>query len=179
MRLSRLAAIISLSALLASCGASGPELTKTASGTWLSDHEQGNRQTVLTTTNAPDGKGLLALTVMDLTTGFLPKGEIMIRPDESKKQIVRIGFKIANVGVSNVAFKYDSLQMHLKNGTPGTISFYVNPSNVSDFLQSADLAPEASIEGAVYYELPDTAVRNDMVLEYHGSDKTTELNLIK
>lgn len=179
MRFSHLLAVASLGVCMASCGSSGPELTKTASGTWMSPRVQGEKWVILSTATAPVEKGVLSLTVMDLTMGFLPQGEILKRPDEAGKQIVRVGIKASNVGTQDADLQFNNFEIQLKNGTPGQMSFFINQANASDFLQSKRLKPGESTEGAVYYELPATAVRNDLILEYHSGDTQTALSLVK
>lgn len=140
---------------------------------------QGENQVILSTANVPEGQGIMGLTVLDITMGFLPKGEILMRPDASNMQIIRVNLRAANVGTKDVNFRYDGLSLHMKNGTQGRISFYVNQQNTNDFLQSKLLKPGDATEGAVYFELPATAVRSDLVLEYKGKEKTTPISLLK
>lgn len=157
----------------------GPDLTRTASGTWMSPREQGSKEVVLTTTNVQDGQDLMAMTILDVTTGYLPKGELLMRPDESGKQIIRLAMKVANVGTKEANFRYDRLAVRLKNGTEGTLSFFVNQSNAQDFLQSKMMEPGDVVEGALYLELPAGALRTDLMVEYRGEKATTPLGMIR
>ncbi|PIV90668.1 hypothetical protein COW46_02530 [Candidatus Gracilibacteria bacterium CG17_big_fil_post_rev_8_21_14_2_50_48_13] len=168
--------LIGLSAMLFTH--TGPELSQTASGTWMSPREQGTKEVVLTTTNVQEGASLMAVTLLDVTFGYLPKGELLVRPDASGKQIVRLGVKVANIGTQDANFRYDQIVVRLKNGTQGMLSFYVNQSNARDFLQSKQLAAGDSVEGAIYVELPASAVRGDLLVEFQGEKSTTPLALI-
>lgn len=179
MRFLRPLVLFALLLLPVSCGAPDQQLTQTSSGTWLSPEVQGEKQVVLSTTVLEKGESVMNATVMDVTTNFLPKGEILVRPDATEMQIVRVGLTIANTGVTPLSFAYDAFTLSLKNGTQGRISFYINQDNAQDFLQNATLQPGESTEGAIYYELPAAAVRADMVLEYATEEKTYSLPLIK
>lgn len=179
MRLSHILAIALVAIVPVSCGQSGPQLTKTASGTWMSPVVQGEKQVVLSSTVVGKGDSVMNVTVLDVTTNFLPKGELLMRPDESKSQIIRLGLKVSNNGTKDLSYRYDAFALSMKNGTQGRISFYINQGNAQDFLQSATLKPGESSEGAVYYELPASVVRNDLVLEYRGADQTIALPLIR
>lgn len=179
MHIRPLLALAAVAFLLASCGGnSAPELSQTASGTWLSPKIQGNKQQILTATTIQEGEGALDLTVMDMTMQFLPQGEILMRPDASGAQIVRLGIRAANIGTSDIAFSHNAFALMLKDGTEGRLSFYINADNASDFLQSQLLAPGESTEGALYFEMPESADYGDFLLEYRSQERTTALPLM-
>ena len=151
--------LMSAALLLSSCGgpaASGARGTKSTQG--------GSTEITFFDTKA-------TMVADDLTLDFFPDNQkVLSDPKTDGNQFVRVGITFKNTGEKPFKMNYTNITLDSSKEKGGMLTFLLNKSNVSDLLDSKELAKGESVSGALYFEVPKADAAKDLMLSYKGYD---------
>jgi hypothetical protein len=131
---------------------------------------QRNRATAVTATGEIHYfKNIGTVAIDSVTLDFFPaNGRVLSDPKDKGNQIVRVNVTITNTSETPFRVAYTSLKLRPRDGTKVTVTSTINRGNSADRLASVQLAPGASVTGALYYEVPASETLDSLALVYEG-----------
>ena len=109
------------------------------------------------------------VTVESVTMNFFPaNGRVLTDPRTKGGQFVRVAVNVTNTSATAFTVAYTSFHLLTSDGAKHSLTSSINRGNSNDRLATTKLEPEASVSGALYYEIAATETLEQLALVFEG-----------
>jgi len=114
------------------------------------------------------------LKVNSVTLDFYPDAAVLSDPKDEGRQFISVEVTVENTGEENFSLNFTSFHLDTAAEKGVTETFLLNESNVTDHLESVDLAVGESATGKLYFEVAGDEDLSTMSLVYEGYNEDIE-----
>jgi hypothetical protein len=115
------------------------------------------------------------VTVDTVTLNFFPENaRVLGDPRKEGRQFVRVALTITNTSPSTFRVHFTSFSLLTSDGARHATTSLINRGNSQDRLATTTLEPNASVSGALYYEVSAKETLETMAVAYEGYEGTAK-----